>query len=90
MATDQELVQALVAATEKILRRTLTAAERDTLVQQFNATSGSAFDRAQSAIRTFTALTERQINEKVAASDDTDRIMQDLKTVTTNWKPGTK
>lgn len=90
MATDQQLVQALVSATEKVLRRPLTPAELDALVEQFNKTSGSTFDRAQEAIRQFSRLTPHQLQEKVAASDDTDRIMQDLQNVANDWKPGSK
>ncbi|MCK6468222.1 MAG: hypothetical protein L6Q53_08540 [Candidatus Brocadia sinica] len=90
MATDQQLVQVLVATTEKLLRRTLTQAERNTLIKHFNESSGTTFARAQEAIRQFSQLTERQIMEKVAASDDTDRIMQDLKNIADNWKPGSK
>ncbi len=90
MSTDQQLLQSLIAAAEKLLGRTLTQAERHALVQHFNSTSGTTFDRAQEAIRKFSKLTEDQIMEKTAASDDTDRIMQDLKNAADNWKPGSK
>ena len=88
MATDYQLVQALIAATEKLLNRSLTQPERDALVKQFNATTGTTFERAHATIRNFSRLNDGQIMEKVAASDDTDRIMQDLKNAADNWKPG--
>ncbi len=90
MTNDQQLIQALVSAAEKLLNRTLDQEERKALIKQFNKTSGPTFRRAQEALIQFSKLTERQLQEKVAASDDTDRIMQDLKNVANEWKPDSK
>lgn len=89
MATDRELVDALVRAAEKTLRRTLSQDERSRLVEHFNKTSGSTFVRAKQAIIAFGSLRENQIQERSAASDDTERAIQDLKDAADQWKPGT-
>jgi hypothetical protein len=88
MATDRQLVQALVSAAESLLHRPLSQTEQNQLLNYFNDAQGSAFARAQAAVNRL-RLIELTLNEKrAAASDDTDRIMNDLKNIVDQWKPG--
>jgi FKBP-type peptidyl-prolyl cis-trans isomerase (trigger factor) len=90
MATDQQLVDALKRAAEVLLGRALTQQEFDNLVARFNKATGTNQQRATEALRGLTNLTEAQIGQRKAASDNTDRIIRDLQDTADKWKPGSK
>lgn len=90
MTTDRQLRDALSRATERIIERPLTDSETTTLIRYFNEAQGSIQDRAKEAILKVAKITESVLLEKVASSDDTDRIMQDLEAVASEWKPDDK
>ena len=89
MATDKQMVDALEKAAEALLGRALRPGERNDLVKRFNEAKGTDRDRADEALRKFTNLTEAEIGRRKAASDNTDRIIQDLKDTLDDWKAGT-
>jgi len=86
MSTESQFNEALVTAAQKVLKKTLSQADKTRLFALFNAESGTTFDRAEEAIRKIGDLTERQLIEKSAASDDTNRAMKDLKNIANQWK----
>ena len=88
MSTDRDLVTALRKAAEVIVGRSLTDTEANRLVQLFNESSGTHYERSKVSITKLASITERQLQEKVAASDNTDRVMQELLDTINNWKPG--
>ena len=88
MATDRELILALRKAAEDLVRRRITDQEADALLKHFNESQGTHYERARLALARFANISTLQINERAAASDNTDRILKELDTVTKNWKPG--
>lgn len=89
MATDRELVDALQEAAEALIGRPLTHGERQRLIDSFNKATGTPQQRAREVLRNFTGLTEGQMDKRASASDNTDRVMDDLRNVLDTWKPGT-
>jgi len=88
MANDEELLTSLRKAAEAIVGRSLTEDEASRLIKLFNESSGTHYERAKSSITKLASVTEHQLQEKVAASDNTDRVMQELEDTINNWKPG--
>jgi len=88
MASDQQLRNALNAAAEQLINRKLTPEEVNRLVKLFNESKGQNKARTREALTNFSRLNERQLLEKCAASDNTNRVFKDLDNVITNWKPG--
>lgn len=87
MATDAQLIQALENAAARIIGRPITNAERDRLIELFNQSqAANTFSRAREAITNFSNVSEHQLMEKAAASDDTNRSIRDLKDIADNWK----
>jgi len=89
MATDRQLIDALVKAAEKTLNRSLSSSERSRLVEIFNERRGSTFLRAKESIVQFGQINESQLELRAAASDDADRAIKDLKDAADQWTPGT-
>jgi len=87
MATNEQLIQALVQALAVVLNRQPTPDERQLLIKHFDASSGTTFERAETAITKTANVQKRVLLEKSAASDDADRVMQDLKRIASQWKP---
>lgn len=87
MSTDNQLIEALQNASEKVIGRALTTDEKRRLLTLFNESKEpTTFSRAQEALRNFSDITESQLQQKAAASDDTDRTIQDLKNIADRWK----
>ena len=87
MATDAQLIQALENAAAKVVGRALTTPEKAKLLESFNKSQApSTYIRAQEAITNFSNISGRQLVEKAAASDDTNRSMRDLKEIADSWK----
>jgi len=89
MPKDQDVTNALTKAAETLLARKITASEQSQLIKRFNEAYGSYHEKALKAIEEQTHLTRREITEKCASSTNTDRVMDDLEEIVTNWKPGT-
>ena len=89
MATGDNVRDALRKAAEELLNRTLTRQEIDELIRRFNQAEGSYRDRAQGSIAEIYRIDRAQLVEKTAASDNTDRLINDLKRTLDDWKPGT-
>lgn len=87
MIRDSELIQGLKLAAERITNRTLTQYDVDRLVELFNQSQGTTYERARKAIELFTGLSENQIIKNTAAADNLNRILGDLKQVADDWKP---
>ena len=85
MSTDDQLIEALSNAAQKTLKRTVLPGEKTRLITFFNEASGSTYSRALDAIRKLGDLTEAQLL-KEAASDDANRVMNDLKRIADQWK----
>ena len=88
MTNNSELIQGLKQATERITKRTLSQSDVNRLVELFNRSQGTYYDRAKKAIELFAGLSGRQLIENTAAADNLDRILGDLKQVADDWKPG--
>ncbi len=78
MATRSDVRRALQRAAEDLLGRPLTATEADELVTRFDKASGDAYQRALGSLAGQTKLAESQIQAKAAASDNTDRLIDDV------------
>ena len=89
MANNSDVRQALKKAAEALTGRELNLTEQTELVQAFDKAQGTNHVRAMSALSKFTRLDESTIIIKAAASDNTDRVIDDLKNTLDNWKPGT-
>lgn len=87
MATDAQLIQALEKATAKVIGRALTSTEKAKVLELFiQSRASTTFARAQDAIINFSNITERQLVQKAAASDDTNRAMKDLEETASGWR----
>ena len=78
MATNSDIINALKKAAEAILRRPLSQDEVISLSEHFSRAQGSNHERALIALKEQTKMSDKQLMEKAAASDNTDRIMQEL------------
>lgn len=87
MSTSRQLIDALVKAAENLLGRSLRPTEVEKLIDLFDKAKGTAKERARAAITGIAQISDSDLMEKTASSDDTDRIMQDLETVASEWKP---
>lgn len=90
MSTNRDLVNALNKAAKELINRELSQEEVNQLVRFFNESSGTNYERALKALSKFTDQTEQAeqtIFEKSAASDNTNRVMGDLKDVIDSWEP---
>ena len=88
MPKDLDLEIALAKAAETLLSRKITASEQAELLRRFKTATGSFHERALKSLEQQTNFSRKEINEKCASSTNTDRVMDDLKEVVTNWKPG--
>lgn len=86
MSTDRDLINALKNVASKLTHRTITEGDEAQLIEYFNKSEGTSYQKAISSLKKFCSLTDQQINEKAAASDDTDRVIQDLNNVLKDWK----
>ena len=66
-------------AAEKLVGRRLTEQEISRLYRSYQQEVGTPYKKTIKALQSFSSLTESQILEKRAASDDLDRVMQDLR-----------
>jgi len=87
MTSKHDVVDALRRAAEALIGRSLTPDEVTQLIDLFNRADGSYREKAREALRRFTGLSEAQIREKTAASDNTDRVITDLHDILDKWKP---
>jgi hypothetical protein len=87
MANNNDVTLALKKAAEALSGRQITLTEQNELVKAFNEAQGTSHVRAMSALSKFTRLDESTILIKAAASDNTDRVIDDLKNTLDNWKP---
>ena len=89
MANDRQLIQALKSAAESITGNTLSSNEVSELREIFNATRAKTnTERAYRALITFAIRKQKKpLYETKAASDNTNREMDDLDDVVKNWKP---
>lgn len=78
MASEYEIKRLLREAAEKLIGRILTEQDASRLYQYYQQAYGSTYNRTIEALSKFSSLTEKQIIEKRATSDDLDRVMQDL------------
>ena len=85
MATNQQLLAALKRAAEGILGRQLSDAEAQDLIKYFNGAAGSWIEKAKESVRRVANITEQQLLEKQASSDDADRRIRDLEGVVREW-----
>lgn len=88
MANDRDLILAFKKAAEALLGRSITDEESSRLIKLFNETKGTHQQRALAALSQFADVSESLLLEKTAASDNTDRVISDLKNTLDNWKPG--
>lgn len=89
MATDSDVAQALIAAAEELLSRSLEPAEQEQLIELFNKTPGDLQKRARIALRKTAALSDDELQLK-ESSDNTERKMKDLRTKLDAWNQGKK
>ncbi|MCK4504663.1 MAG: hypothetical protein KAW14_03530 [Candidatus Aegiribacteria sp.] len=87
MTDDRQLVEALKKAAEQVLKRSLSESETSELIRFFNEAKGTTANRAKKAITKIARISDSELMEKIASSDDTDRIMHDLEAVASEWKP---
>ena len=85
MATDNDVIINLQKSSEALLKRPLTQAEKQELIQAFNSGAGTNYEKALGAVGKVTGLTQGQIMLKSAASDDADRAVKDLEKVMKEW-----
>ena len=85
---DNDLIRALQRAAEGLLARSITASERNKLVEIFNGTSGTNRERALAALSRFAGISQRGIVERTAASDNTDRLVDELASAIGQWGKG--
>ena len=79
MANEHQIRSLLREVAEKLTMRKLTDAEASRLYDLYQKEYGTPYSKAASALGKFSGLSERQIIEKRSASDDLDRVMQDLR-----------
>jgi hypothetical protein len=85
MSSVDPLKEALRRAAEKILSRPLNTKEADDLYKDFQTATGTEREKADKALARATKLTEKEASQR--ASDNTDRVMQDLQNVIDSRKP---
>lgn len=87
MASEQEIRSALKAAAEALASRKLTEAEADRLLRSYNTQTGTTGQKARNALRDFFYESEAQFGgREVRASDDLDRLDDDLRNVLDGWR----
>lgn len=84
---NDELIKALVDATEAVRGSQLTTEEKQKLIETFNRTSGDKVKRARATLLNFSQIDEKLLLEKSAASDNTDRKIKDLENIAKEWNP---
>jgi hypothetical protein len=87
MASEAEIDRALLAAAEAVVGRSLTQAEFLRLKQTFKSQPGGPRVRATRAIEETFSYSEDQRRSKTAASDDADRLINDLVNLATQLPP---
>ena len=90
MANDEQLTQALKSAAETITGKPLSSDDVVKLIDIFNGTKASTnTERAYRTLITFAVRKQkRPLYETKAASDNTDREMDDLDKIVKGWKSG--
>jgi hypothetical protein len=78
MATAWDVERALIEAAEALIGRALSQSEADALKRAFRSQTGSVRDRFQKAIEGTFGITESQQRQKTAASDNLDRLIDEL------------
>ncbi|WP_243295908.1 hypothetical protein [Geothrix mesophila] len=85
MATNDDLIRALQIAAEHLLGRNLTTQELSALLDRFNKTPGRPVEKALGALEGLGGRTSRELAK--TASDNSDRIINDLIQVANSWNP---
>jgi hypothetical protein len=78
VATEAEIERALLAAAASVAGRPLRSDEVRKLTDGYRTKSGGPYQRALRSIDEALNITEDERRQKIAASDDADRLMQDL------------
>ncbi|QDU25415.1 hypothetical protein ETAA8_04830 [Anatilimnocola aggregata] len=78
MPTNSQIIDALKRAAEALKGQTLTQNELDSVIDEYNRTSGTHRQKSRKAMKTGTGLTDDQIEKRASASDDVDRKIRDL------------
>jgi hypothetical protein len=81
MATEYDVQNALANSASKLLRREVTAEEKQKLLIDFRAARGTPYQRALAALTKAVDLNESQIQIRAASSDDADRAIKDLEKI---------
>jgi type II secretory pathway component PulK len=87
MADDQDLIRALEKTASTLAGRALGSTDKDRLIQEFNGASGTGYERAIKAIQEILDVDDSEMRKKSEATDNTRRVMNDLKTTIQNWTP---
>lgn len=74
MAHNSEMANALPLAAELLLQRPLTRAERKQLLKDFNNGRGTTHDRSSKALKKLTQMSDEEIAELIADSDESDEL----------------
>ncbi len=80
MATEYEVRRLLREVAQKLIGRNLNEQETEKLYKLYLEELGTPYNKTIKALSKFSALSETQIFQKRASSDDLDRVMQDLRT----------
>ena len=78
MATEADIDRALQRIGEAVAGRSLNTKEVETLKKSFRSRTGTPYDRAIRAVGEALGIGETTTGQKFAASDNPDRLMQDL------------
>lgn len=87
MATDRDVIKALNSAAQALTGRQTNASDEERLIEAFNQTTGDNYNKAIVALCKVTNLDEIAINKKSSSSDDTSRVLEDLRRTLENWTP---
>lgn len=74
----QQINIALIKAAETILKRSLSQSEQTAIISKYDSSYGTHYDKSLAAISSVTHLSQFQINEARKASDNADRVVNDL------------
>lgn len=89
--TDAEFLTHVFSYAAMLKQSTLTDAERQAIINEFNSLSGDAHSRAQTAIRK--VLNIGPLVEEIRKSanlDNTDRLLTDLQNAAAKWQASKK
>lgn len=88
---DREFLDVIIHWATSLKQAPLTSFEKDQIVKEFNTSSGSNFERAQEAVNNVIRrrLTE-DILSKSANLDNTKRLLDDVRSAASQWKPESK